>query len=685
MDGDHFRFWIDQDTAEASMSLKISDIISLTRFSPQVPDAVGPEGNSQIEMIRSQSSPFYIMFEDESQYEDEFLGMNGKAILQPLPSNISVEFPSTVDSSSLELPSFDEGEGIESLSFFLGDLVDFGSSINDLIYDFTKDLLGTDGDDEDFALELDLLTGETFNLTVDMRKGATVVDEPEWTHGVAMNVNEATKLEFNLSRLPLLTQSDIQQSNEILADYKIDRTEKDLAIDILVRSNITEATKLVDALEDGVIFDDELDSLNETLLEEEGITLDFRRAWHNRLWLPQLPAGEISLGYDFRMIGDIPQYEFDLFFGQWKPLREQISIVINGLQGRDMDLVIDGLDITKPNDVSVNAVFFTQDNLIVPRFNVVMNYDFGSNLDSVYATFIDRIEQTRVESLFIDVAQSMNFSATIGDIFNITMNVPEEFRTQGKFSAEKLMIQQMRLVDGKWWPATTFMRNLPSEMSLSAVPANDFDIRADTSFQGMMTLDYSSNEENLDLYLEASGPAVDFRGDVLMIAQGLPSTFKLQPTDDWGMRVASSGDGVKSLYMKQENVPVQPGVMVDRLELIGEDLKSAVINIKRGPYEYPIIILDEITSGRIVASSQVTTQPGYYVDFFGDREFDGRAVMLDTQFTGIIPVSSSLGVNGMVSDLSLIGTITGGNVETKHILLVEPVTSLVASTLAMLG
>ena len=163
-----------------------------------------------------------------------------------------------------------------------------------------------------------------------------------------------------------------------------------------------------------------------------------------------------------------------------------------------MDLVINGLDVNRPNDVSANAVFFTQDDLIVPRFNVIMTYDFGSNLDSVYATFIDRIEQTRVEALFIDVAQSMDFSATIGDIFNITMNVPEEFRTQGKFSAEKLMIQQMRFVDGSWYPATTFMRNLPSVMSLSAVPANDFDIRSDTSFQGMMTLDYSSNEENLD-------------------------------------------------------------------------------------------------------------------------------------------------------------------------------------------
>ena len=140
----------------------------------------------------------------------------------------------------------------------------------------------------------------------------------------------------------------------------------------MTRSDITQADMLIAVLEDGTIYDFERNLLNETLLEEQGITFEFRRSWHNRLWLPQLPAGEISLEYDFRMIGDIPQYEFELFLGQWKPLREQISIVINGLQGTDMDLVIDGLDTTKPNDVSANAVFFTQDDLIVPRFNVIM-------------------------------------------------------------------------------------------------------------------------------------------------------------------------------------------------------------------------------------------------------------------------------------------------------------------------
>ena len=54
----------------------------------------------------------------------------------------------------------------------------------------------------------------------------------------------------------------------------------------------------------------------------------------------------------------------------------------------------------------------------------------------------------------------------------------------------------------------------------------------------------------------------------------------------------------------------------------------------------------------------------------------------DTQFTGILPTASSVGVNGMASDLSLIGSLTGGAVETRHVLVVEPISSAVASGLA---
>ena len=64
--------------------------------------------------------------------------------------------------------------------------------------------------------------------------------------------------------------------------------------------------------------------------------------------------------------------------------------------------------------------------------------------------------------------------------------------------------------------------------------------------------------------------------------------------------------------------------------------------------------------------------------------FSGRAVLLDAQFTGVIPTASSFGVNGMVTDLSLIGSLTGDSVETRHILLVEPITTVIASGLALL-
>ena len=109
----------------------------------------------------------------------------------------------------------------------------------------------------------------------------------------------------------------------------------------------------------------------------------------------------------------------------------------------------------------------------------------------------------------------------------------------------------------------------------------------------MMTLDYSSNGEELDLYLEASGRAVDFRGDILMIAQGF------LPHSSWnnrrlGDRIASSGDGVDSLY-KANQFPSAPG-LCQQNRISWRESKSATIHLYRGPYEYPVV-LDDITSG----------------------------------------------------------------------------------------
>jgi hypothetical protein len=683
MDGDHFRFWVNETSGEASLSTAISDVTSLRRLSPLDPGSKGPEGNSRIELIRANSAPMNVLMEDDTIYDDSFKGMNGRVAIDPLPANITIAYPSGVDSGGLELPTFDEGDGVQALSFFLGDLVNFGSLVNDFVYSTVVDLGGLETGSEDMSLGLDLITGELFNVTVDIEKGSNVIDEPEWSHGLGMEVFEATVVSFNLSRMPTYTLSSREVVDEALRDYKITPAEYEQVLEVFDNTNISGFIPLLLALEDGIVLDSEIEGVNLSLWEEQGITFELRRSWHMRSWLPSLPTGQILLEYDFRMIGDLPVYELDVYLEQWTPKRQQLSIIVNGLEGRDLEFIISGLDTTQANNVEANAVFSTQDNLTVPRVSIDMHYDLGTRLDSAHATFIDRRELSRVEALIVGVPQETDFSTTIGDIFLIDLMVPSQYQIDGH-SAESLMIQQMRFVDGFWWPATAFMRDLPGEMHLSAQPNTEFDIRSEVSFQGMMELDYRSNTDDMDLYLEATGRSVDTKGDVLMLAEDLPSTFVLETTDDWGVRVASSGDGVSRLYLKQTDVPSSPGVTVDRVEIIGQNLQSATIHIYTGPFQYPLIVIDDITNGRIVASAEATIEPYHTTGLLEGYSFNGRGVLLDAQFTGILPTASSIGVNGMVTDLSLVGTLTDDTVETRHILLVEPITTVIASGLALI-
>ena len=684
MDGDHFRYWIDANNGEASLSAQISNVTSLQRLSPLVPSASGPEGNSRIQLLRSSSSPFNILMEDVSVYDDPFLGLNGKARLDPLPANITMAYPSSVDSTDLQLPDFGDSEGIESVSFFLGDLVDFGTVVNDFIYSMSMDLAGTSGNNEDMAIGLNLETGEEFDITAEFTKGTNIDNIPNWQHGLSMEVEEQTRVIFNLSRMPTFTLSSRQVVNSALEDGMISSSEVDAVVSALEAANITDSRILANSLSDSVLTDEEIARVNLSKWEQQGITIEDRRSWHIRSWLPNLPPGTILIEYDYRTLDGIPTYELDIELDQWQPERQQLTFEVNGFDGKDLKLVLDGLDNQNPNNVVANAVFSTQDNLTVPRVTVDMHYDIGARLNSAHAIFIDKHVMNRIEALIIGVPQSTDFSATIGDVLLVDIEVPIEYQIDGH-SADAIMLQSMRYIDGFWWPATVFMRDLPGIMQLKAQPQLVFDIREMSSFQGMMSLDYTSNTDDMDLYLEANGRAIDSKGDVLMLAEDLPRRFQLVPTEDWGMKVDSSGVGVKRVYIRQSNIPSAPGVTIDRIEIVGQDLKSATIHIYEGPFKYPIIVLDDITNGRIIVSAQATIEPGFYYPALDGVVLDGRAVLLDAQFTGVIPTASSLAVNGIVTDLSLIGTLTGGAVETRHIMVVEPLTTMLASGLMLLG
>ena len=333
MDGDHVRFSVDGD--ETSLSVRISDVLRMRRLSPLEEGALGPEGNSRVELQRTSSEPLRLLFEDGTAYDDPLLGLNGRAVIEPLPAEIVMAVPGGADSEGLELPDFGDQEGVEGLSFFLGDLVAFGRVANDFVHALTKDLGGSISEESDLAIGMDLETGEAFNLTVDLRKGTTP-PAPAWVHGLSMEADERVDVDLNLSTLDRLTLSGRITLETIWEDAFLSEDEQEQGALVLESAGMIGARDLMQVLADGRLSEDEKESYDLENWSEQGIDLTERRAWHIRTWLPSLPAGSIDLDYDFRLIDGVPTYQFDLAFTQWQPDYEDMTILVNGISGQDV-------------------------------------------------------------------------------------------------------------------------------------------------------------------------------------------------------------------------------------------------------------------------------------------------------------------------------------------------------------
>lgn len=674
MDDDHARFWIDQNIGEASMSLKLSNLTSIVLNPPQEPGALGPTGNSELVMNRTGSAPFSVLLEDVSDRSDEFLGLSGRIYLDPLPANVTMSLPSSQNSDIISIPEFGDADGILALSFFLSGMIDFGASVNDFAVESMVDLGDASNIASNMSLGLNLKTGEEFDITLDVNKGVNVPNEPRWVHGISGEVLEATQLIFNYSLMPEFTESSRLVVSDALEDFRITELERPEVIQALTWGGLSDAESLVDAMEDGYISARELKLLDNATLEEEGVTFEQRRSWHSKIWMPQLPAGKIELTYQVIIKDEVPEFNIGASLEGWTPFRPVLTIELNGLTRTDTMMVLTGLDTDLERNVNISATISTESDLVIPRTTIDMSYSLGERLDNARVLQNNQLRGIRTEMMMFDAPATATLYSKIGDILQADLTVPPSDRIDGRDSADSMMLQQLRMVDGIWWPSTMFIRDVPGEMHLLAAPAENFDIHEERSFQGMFEMAYSSNSDDMDLFIETKGKSQNLRGNNLMLSENLPDRFTMEVTEDFGARISASGNGVEKLYIRRSNSQLQDGVNIVSAELIGENLKGAEVHIYR-PLGYPVIVVDGITGGRIVATSHTE------VDVLG-TDIDARGVLLDAQFTGGIPTASSVGVNGVVSDLSLISSLTGGEIETTHIMIGDPISSMLATAIA---
>ena len=599
MTGDHFLFHHDSINETSTISTRLTGIQELGWISPVEEGAPGELGRGTAFLKSAGDRPMSINIDNAPTADSS--GLSALALVDPLPSHLSVEIPTGNDGGSdLVLPEFNSTKGLSGVAFFIGGLSDFGRSINSVLAGFTGDIsTGTEEVDDSFSYALQLESDTSFDLVVEATYGNPVNSEPPWVHGISF-----------------------QSSPNGLSD-----------------------------------------------------------GFHIKTWLPGLPPLiDISISRTSQLNGE--DWYIQASLDSWEPGREEFMIHAYGVNGQDLLLTMQGLEPGKSTNLFLDSVFEIRDTGGITEVATGTQFGLSESLEWIHMMLINRESQSRTEMLINDIPKSIALQASIGTAISIDMSVPENERIDG-FAVGSLMIQQMQWMDGFWWPATVFLKDIPGYINLTTAPEMNFDITQNLAFQGLPNFEFTSSDDGMSLYIEAFGRAINSRGDMILLAQGMTDKLVIKPTSGFGLEIRSSGNGVEKIYVRMNNVPTgssQPGtppVFLEEMEAMGENLRSATLHIRELVGPYSVIEVDDVDGGKVIVSARLTTE-------FAGKEIQLRGVLIDAQTTGGVPTGTTLGVNGLSSDLSILNLIPGLSGSTHHVLVPEPFTSAIMTIFATL-
>jgi hypothetical protein len=599
MTGDHFLFHHDSINETSTISTRLTGIKELGWISPIEEGALGSSGRGTAFLKSAGDRPMSINIDNAPTADSS--GLSALALIDPLPSHLSVEIPTGNDGGSeLVLPEFNSTKGLSGAAFFIGGFSDFGRSINSVLAGFTSDIsTGTEEVDDSFSYALQLESDTSFDLIVEATYGDPVTNEPPWVHGIS--------------------------------------------------------------------FQSSPNGLSE--------------GFHIKTWLPGLPP-LIDLSISRNTLVNGEDWYIQASLDSWEPGREEFMIHAYGVNGQDMLLTMQGLEPGKPTNLFLDAVFEIRDSGGITQVSTGTQFVLSERLDWIHMMLINRESQSRTEMLINEIPKSIALQASLGTAISIDMSVPEEQRIEG-FAVGSLMLQQMQWMDGFWWPATVFLKDIPGYINLTTAPEMNFDITKNLAFQGLPNLDFTSSDDGMSLYIEAFGRAINSRGDIILLAEGMTDKLIIKPTNDFGLEIRSGGSGVERIYVRMNDVPTgssqvgTPPVFLEEMEAMGENLRSATLHIRELVGPYSVIEVDDVDGGKIIVSARVTTE-------FSGHDIQIRGVLIDAQTTGGVPTGTTLGVNGLSSDLSILNLVPGLSGSTHHLLVPEPFTSAILTVIATL-
>ena len=600
MTGDHFLFHHDSNNETSTISTRLTGIQELGWIPPIEEGSLGPSGRGTAFLKSAGDRPMSINVDNAPTVDSS--GLSALALIEPLPSYLTVEVPTSESSNSdLVLPEFNSTKGLSGVAFFIGGFSDFGRSINSVLAGLTSDIsTGTDEVDESFSYALQLESDSAFDITLEATYGKGVTSEPPWVHGISF------------------------QS------------------------------------------------------APEGLSNGF----HIKTWLPGLPPQiDMTIARDTLANGE--DWYIQVSMDGWTPAREEFMIHAYGVNGQDLLMTMQGLSPGQSTSLYIDSIFEIRDSGGITTVSTGTQFGISERLDWIHMMLINRDSQSRTEMLINEIPKSISLQASLGTAISIGMSVPEQERIEG-FAVGSLMLQQMQWMDGFWWPATVFLKDIPGYINLTTAPEMNFDITKNLAFQGLPNLDFTSSDDGMSLYIEAFGRAINSRGDIILLAEGMTDKMVIKPTNDFGLEIRSGGSGVEKIYVRVNDVPTgtsqvgTPPVYLEEMEAMGENLRSATLHIRELVGPYSVIEVDDVDGGKIIVSAKVSTE-------FAGKEIQVRGVLIDAQTTGGVPTGTTLGVNGLSSDLSILNLVPGLGGSTHHFLVPEPFTSAILTVIATIS
>ena len=587
MSGDHFLFHHHPEDGTSTISTRISGLQEVGWKAPAIAGATGAMGQGTAFMSLAGDRSMSINV-DNAPTQNEG-GLSALVLIDPLPSNVSVDIPTGADAgNNLLIPELNTSQGVSGVAFFLGGFADLGRSVNTVLSGVTSEIsTGTAGGNGSFSYGLELDADSEFDLIFEANQGNGTAEEPSWVHGISMNAAST-------------------------------------------------------GISDG---------------------------FHIKGWIPNLPPLiDISVSRVPKSNGD--DWTIMLGMDGWLPARSEFMLNAKGVNGQDLMLTLQGLTVGEATTLGIDSQFTIKETSGgINEVTTSTRFVISNRLDWIHAELINREAGARTEMLINDIPESIDLVASLGTSISIDMIVPEKYRRDGP-TVDSIMLQQMQWMEGAWWPATVFLTDVPDSINLTTQADMDYDITKTIAFQGTPVLDFSASDSGMSLYIEANGRAINNRGDIILLAEGLTDRMVIKPTSDYGLAIRSGGEGVERIYLRASNMPTTPPVVIEEVEALGENLRSATIHVVEIAGPYSIIELEDVQGGRIIASARATAE----VDALGTT-FDLRGVLLDAQTTGGVPTGTSIGVNGLASDLSLLNLIPGFEGSTHHIIVAEPFSS----------